>query len=581
MTSDKDQPSTLPESTENIPAAESPPSPPESGSAADRPMPMRIGSQRWREKNPDAKPKPATDFLVAARTRPAQGQPGSAQDSEGEPSSVQASSPFDSLPAADSTGSKQAEPVGPGSSASSTEPGMSPSTGAEPSSPDSKPPGENRRGRRDRGSKSERVPLVEPTVVRRYPPPNTRAQLTPDLEQELAEALGGLSVEDMLSAEAGAAAGSELEPESRHRARVVAIHRDNVFVDLGGHRQGLLALHSLPEVPETDAILDVVVQRFNAVEGLYEVGLPGTAIHVEDWSQVSEGMVVEARVTGHNKGGLECEVSSLRGFIPGGQVSLYRVEDFSQFVGEKFACVITQANPAKGNLVLSRRAVLEREKAEAKANLLTQLEVGQIREGIVRSLQEFGAFVDLGGVDGLIHISQLSWDRLKHASEALEIGQKVKVKIQKIDQETGKIGLGFRDLAENPWATAAQRYSPRSTVKGTISRIMEFGAFVRLEPGIEGLIHISELSHKRVWRASDIVQEGQEVEVLVLSFDAEHQRISLSLKALEARAMPVAKPSDAAEPEEEAVAKPTAKRKTPLKGGIGGGSGGDKFGLKW
>ncbi len=443
------------------------------------------------------------------------------------------------------------------------------------------PQDEGRRARRDRRGKTETVPLVEPTSARRYPPPNTRAELTPDLEQELADALGGLSVEDMLDVETPAASGGELEPESRHRVRVVAIHRDNVFVDLGAHRQGVLALHSFSQPPETDAVVDVVVVRFNPTEGLYEVGLPGASVRVEDWSQVSEGMVVEARVTGHNKGGLECEVSGLRGFIPASQVSLYRVEDLSQFVGQKFPCVITQANPDKGNLVLSRRGVLEREKAEAKVNLLAQLEVGQVREGVVRSLQEFGAFVDLGGVDGLIHISQLSWDRLRHASEALEIGQKVKVKIQKIDPATGKIGLAFRDLAENPWAGAAQKFPPRSTVRGTVSRIMEFGAFVRLEAGIEGLIHISELSHRRVLRAGEIVQEGQEVEVLVLSVDSEHQRISLSLKALEARATPAVKPEDQAPAEAEAPAKPTAPRKTPLKGGIGNASGGDKFGLKW
>jgi small subunit ribosomal protein S1 len=567
MTSDNDPQPTPPEATEIIPTGDEAPPQSEAGDAATRPMPMRIGSQRWREKNPDAKPKPAADFLTAGRPRPVQAQTGLGPAAEVEPAV-----PFDTLPAAESS-TAAAEPGTP--LAESSADASEPSTGGR------KPEGENRRGRRDRGSKSERVPLVEPTVVRRYPPPNTRAQLTPDLEQELAEALGDMSVEDMLSTGAEAANAGELEPESRHRARVVSIHRDNVFVDLGGHRQGLLALHGFAEPPELNAMVDVVVSRFNPVEGLYELGLPGAAIHVEDWSQVSEGMVVEARVTGHNKGGLECEVSNLRGFIPAGQVSLYRVEDLSQFVGEKFACVITQANPAKGNLVLSRRAVLEREKAEAKASLLAQLEVGQVREGIVRSLQEFGAFVDLGGVDGLIHISQLSWDRLKHASEALEVGQKVRVRIQKIDPESGKIGLAFRDLAENPWATAAQRFTPRSTVRGTISRIMEFGAFVRLEAGIEGLIHISELSHKRVWRANDIVQEGQEVEVLVLSFDAEHQRISLSLKALEARAVPIAKQPEEPEPEEAPVVTAAPKRKTPLKGGIGGPSGGDKFGLKW
>ncbi len=209
---------------------------------------------------------------------------------------------------------------------------------------------------------------------------------------------------------------------------------------------------------------------------------------------------------------------------------------------------------------------------------MAELEVGQTREAVVRSLQSFGAFVDLGGVDGLIHISQLSWDRVKHASEVLEVGQKVKVKILKIDPQTGKIGLAFRDLSENPWANAARDFPTRSRVKGTVTRLMEFGAFVRLAPGVEGLIHISELSHKRVFRVADVLTEGQEVEVLVQSVDAEQQRISLSLKALEARAEK-AKPEE--EPEPEIPAAPPKKRKVPLKGGTGGPSTGEQFGLKW
>src|SRR4029079_15539835 len=284
------------------------------------------------------------------------------------------------------------------------------------------------------------------------------------------------------------------------------------------------------------AVLDLVVGRFNAAEGLYEMVLPGGAVDVGDWSEVAEGMTVEARVTGHNKGGLECDVSKLRGFIPASQISMYRVEDLAQFVDQKFACVITEANPEKRNLVLSRRAVLEREKAEAKENLLASLEVGQVREGVVRSLQSFGAFVDLGGIDGLVHISQLSWDRVKHADEVLQLGQTIKVKIQKIDPDAGKIGLAFRDLSENPWANVARDFPTRARVQGTVSRLMEFGAFVRLAPGVEGLVHISELSHKRVFRVSDMLTEGQDVEVIVLAVDPEQQRISLSLKALEARA---------------------------------------------
>ena len=358
------------------------------------------------------------------------------------------------------------------------------------------------------------------------------------------------------------------------------VHRDDVFVDLGGRRQGVLPARSLVEPPGPGNFVDVVVSRFNAAEGLYEVGVPGSSVRVEDWSQVSEGLVVDARVTGHNKGGLECEVDSLRGFIPAGQVSLYRVEDLSEFVGQKFACVITEANPDKRNLVLSRRGVLEREKADAKANLLAELEDGQVREGIVRSLQEFGAFVDLGGVDGLVHVSQLSWDRIRHANEVLEVGQKIKVKIQKIDPATGKISLAFRDLAENPWTARRKNFRRAAGRPARFRGSPNSAQFVRLESGIEGLVHISELSHRRVWRATDIVQEGQEVEVLILSVDAKRQRIGLSLKALESRPQAPAKDQEeTAEPEPVAV--PSSKRKLPLKGGIGKSSGGEKFGLNW
>ncbi|HTM52833.1 MAG TPA: S1 RNA-binding domain-containing protein [Pirellulales bacterium] len=411
-------------------------------------------------------------------------------------------------------------------------------------------------------------------------PPNTRGELPADLELEYLEALGGQSLDEVISTQAQSPV-LELEPESRHRGRVISIHRDNVFVEIGSRQQGLLALKNFADPPEIGTVLDVMVSRFNPADGYYELTMPGGAVSVGDWSEVAEGMVVEARVTGHNKGGLECEVNRLRGFIPASQISMYRVEDLAQFVDQKLNCVVTEANPEKRNLVLSHRAVLERDKAEAKEKLLAELQPGQEREGTVRSLQPFGAFVDLGGVDGLIHISQLSWDRIKHADEVLQLGQKVKVKIQKIDPQTGKIGLGFRDLSENPWANVSRDFPARSRVKGTVSRLMEFGAFVRLAPGVEGLVHISELSHKRVFRVSDMLTEGQDVEVMVLAVDPEQQRISLSLKALEARAS-ASEAAQSEEPDEgEAAPEPQRKRNTPLKGGVGGPATGEKFGLKW
>ena len=259
------------------------------------------------------------------------------------------------------------------------------------------------------------------------PVPSIRGDLPPDLAAEVEEALGGLSVEDVLEPGQKLPAAADLEPESRHTARVVSIHRDDVFVELGGRNQGVLSLRQFPEPPEVGGTVEVVVTRFDAEEGLYQLTLPHQAIVSANWADIAEGVMVEARVTGHNKGGLECEVNNIRAFIPASQIDVYRVEDLSQFVGEKFPCIVTEARPERGNLVLSRRAVIERLKAEAKEKLLTELAEGQIREGVVRSLQPFGAFVDLGGVDGLLHVSQLSWQRVKHPSEVLQLGQTVKV----------------------------------------------------------------------------------------------------------------------------------------------------------
>jgi small subunit ribosomal protein S1 len=159
----------------------------------------------------------------------------------------------------------------------------------------------------------------------------------------------------------------------------------------------------------------------------------------------------------------------------------------AQFVGQRFTCIVTECNPMRRNLVLSRRAVLERENEEAKKNFFDALEVGQVRDGVVRKLLDFGAFVDLGGgVDGLVHVSQLAWGRVNHPKDVLSEGQAIKVKIEKIDRETGRIGLSYRELLENPWTNAAFKYPPQGVFRGKVTRLMEFGAFVELEPGVEG-----------------------------------------------------------------------------------------------
>lgn len=412
----------------------------------------------------------------------------------------------------------------------------------------------------------------------RVPVPNLRRDLSPDLQEELEAALGGKSVDALLdSTEALAPAAAELAPDTRAQGRVVSVHQDNVFVDVGQPVQGIVPLRQFTEPPAIGAVLEVNVNRFDGEEGFYELSLPGGAIDIGDWSQVAEGMVVEARVTGSNKGGLECEVSQLRGFIPASQASLYRVEDLATLVGEKFLCVVTEANPEKRNLVLSRRAYLEREREATRQQLLSELSAGQVRMGTVRSLQPFGAFVDLGGVDGLVHVSEVSWKRVRHPNEVLEVGQSVKVRIKKIDPETGKISLGMKELSESPWDNITEKYPSKATVTGTVSKTTDFGAFVELEPGVEGLVHISELDHKRVFRVTDVLQVGQEIEAQVLSVDPANRKISLSLKALKARAVPEKAP----EPEVDEKPMPKKSANLSLKGGRGQTSGGERFGLKW
>jgi small subunit ribosomal protein S1 len=437
------------------------------------------------------------------------------------------------------------------------------------------------------GAGVEQRPAEQQQKRKSYPPPNIRAQLPPELEQELQDALSGGSVEELMTSSVSATRTEELAPETRVNARVVSLHGEDVFFDIGLPHQGVAQLKQFDEAPEVGAQVDMMVVRYDAEQGIYELSRPSAAISVGNWDEVAEGQVIEVTITGSNKGGLECQVAGIRGFIPMGQISTVRVEHPEEFVGQRLACVITEANRSRKNLVLSHRALMERERKEKREQLLKEIQPGQIREGAVRSLQDFGAFVDLGGVDGLIHVSQMSWDRINHPSEVLQVGQAVKVRVEKINPETGKISLVYRDMGENPWQNVPTKYQVGSRVKGTVSKLMQFGAFVKLEPGVEGLIHISELGHGRVFRTSDVLSEGQEVEAKVLSVDADAQRISLSLKAL---LPPPEKPAEK-KPEPKAPPEPTPeelkraaerreKQKT-LKGGIGGPSGGEKFGLKW
>lgn len=426
-------------------------------------------------------------------------------------------------------------------------------------------------------------PASKKQPAKHYPPPNIRDRLSPELEAEYEAAVGELSLDALMSAVDSGETTAEVAAESRIKGRVARIHDEDVFVDFGGRNQGVVPLRQFDKRPAEGEELELLVVRFDEEEGIYELSRLTAAVDIGNWDEVSEGQIIEVTVTGANKGGLECQVAGIRGFIPMGQVSIYRVENPEELVGQRLACVVTEASRERRNLVLSHRAVMERERNQQRDQLLAELAPGQLREGVVRSLKDFGAFVDLGGVDGLVHISQLSWDRVKHPSEVLEVGQKIKVRVEKFDKETGKVSLSYREVGTNPWHNVASKYLVGMRAKGTVSRLMDFGAFVKLEPGVEGLIHISELGHGRVFRTGDVVSEGQEVEVKVLSVDEENQRISLSLKAL---LPPPEKPGQQKVADEDMplpadAPKAPRKRAGELKGGVGRPSGGEKFGLNW
>lgn len=449
--------------------------------------------------------------------------------------------------------------------------------GAEPNEADSPP---SKKGKPQRRPTRE-APVAEPLPRSRIAVPSRRAPLPDELERELNLALVSTDLQKMLIGDAQIRAGLILEEGQRLQGKVIKVHGENVFVSLGGSNEGIVSVTQFEKPPEPGAVVDVVVRSYLNDEGLYELNIPGNAVSAADWADLKEGDVVEARVTGSNAGGLECTVGSVQGFIPISQITEYRVENIAEFVDQRFLCVVTEVNPARGNLVLSRRAVLEREKAEKREQRLAQLEVGSAVEGVVRKILDFGAFVDIGGLDGLLHISQLSWERVKHPSEILQEGQKIQVRIEKIDEQTGKIGLSYRSLQDHPWEKIDERFPVGTLAKGTVSRIANFGAFVKLAVGVEGLIHLSELAHYRVQRVTSVVQEGQEVEVKVLSVEPEAQRISLSLKA--AQQAPAEEKTEAvAEASEEApVELALPKHRGPLKGGVGKSGGGEQFGLKW
>jgi len=435
-------------------------------------------------------------------------------------------------------------------------------------------------------AESAEVPTdVPPKAVSPVEVPSGDENLDAEMEAEIAAALSSGKLETTVSELPSSTAPGDEEPRrldeesleegTRLTGRIESIHGDDVFLDLGYRSPGV-APHRQFEVarkPRVGQLIEVVVSRVDREQGLIQLNLPKGVRRVGgNWDAVSPGQVVDCVVSRSNKGGLEVSIGSLRGFLPAGQVDLYYVSDLEPYIGQKLRVQVLEANEKKRSLVVSRRAFLEVERKQAAEELWKTLAEWQVLTGIVKTLKDYGAFVDLGGADGFLHISQIGWSRIRLPSDVLTVGQQVEVKILSVDADKQRISLGMRQLIADPWSTAAEEFAVGTTVSGTVTRTTDFGAFVELVAGVEGLVHISELDHSRVRKVTDVLKDGQQVEVQVLEVDLERKRISLSLKAL------TAKPEEP-KPDEGPPAEPyRRKRKGPLKGGTSSLSGGGLFG---
>jgi len=358
-------------------------------------------------------------------------------------------------------------------------------------------------------------------------------KLDDGLQAELDAALGDLSIEDILEAEkADESPGTRATGEGVRRGRVVSIQGDDLFVNMGGRSEGVLPADQFSDepLPAIGDLVEVVISGYDASEGLLRLSRQG-AVLAAAWETLQEGQVVEGRVTGHNKGGLEVDVQGIRAFMPVSQIERFRVDDLTQYVNQKLRCCVSEVNHADNNVVLSRRDLLDAEAEAAAKELRGKLAEGKIVTGTVRSIMPYGAFVDIGGVDGLLHVSDMSHARVDKPEDIVHEGQTVEVMILKIDTESNRISLGLKQTQADPWLGAEQKWPVDSVVGGRVTRLADFGAFFELEPGVEGLIPIGEITfERRINHPSEVIAEGDAVRVRVLSVDPEKKRISLSLK---------------------------------------------------
>jgi small subunit ribosomal protein S1 len=325
--------------------------------------------------------------------------------------------------------------------------------------------------------------------------------------------------------------------------KVVRIDQDEVLVDIGFKSEGVIPNNELSirksvdpgEEVELGEEVDALVLTKEDQDGRLVLSKKRARFE-KAWRRIEgaaeSGEPVEGTVIEVVKGGLIIDLG-VRGFLPASLVDIRRVQNLDEFLSQKIECKVIELNRSRNNVVLSRRAVLEEERKEVRQQILDRLQPGQVVEGDISNIVDFGAFVDLDGIDGLIHISELSWSHVNHPSEILSIGDTVPVKVLDIDRDRQRISLGLKQTQEDPWQRIIDTYNVGDELDGKVTKVVTFGAFVEIMDGVEGLVHISELAHHHVENPREVVEPGQEVKVKILEIDSERRRLSLSVKRLE------------------------------------------------
>ena len=391
--------------------------------------------------------------------------------------------------------------------------------------------------------------------------------LDPALQAEIDAAIGESSFEDLLEEDAKTTGGSGGRGARPRREGTVVSTRDaEVLIEFGPKLQGVCPLAHFKEPPAPGLKETFVIERQDAGDGMLICSLTG-GVQKAQWDTIEVGQVIEARCTGTNTGGLEMEVAGHPAFLPAGHVALHHVPDLTVYVGQKLPCQVMELDRSRNRMVLSRREMLEAERAEARASLLETLEPGQVLDAVITRIQPFGAFADIGGMDGLIHVSEMSWQRVQDPNQLLKVGDNVAVQVLTVDTEHDppRIALGMKQLTTDPMQTVLDGFTEGDIVEGRVSRLADFGAFVELAEGVDGLVHISQLSNDHVKKVASVVQVGQTVSVKILEVDPTSRRIGLSIKQAGGEESSAAQRKD-----DPMIAKLKAKfGDGPLKGGIG------------